>query len=83
MPGPGCETCAQCPEPCDLCAEDHGRAAARAAGEADAQPEHTGPDCWVCAEGRRQDAARAAEEAAAYAPGTVITRGYEPGMSYR
>jgi hypothetical protein len=31
-PGPGCETCAQCPEPCDLCAEDHRQDAARAAG---------------------------------------------------
>jgi hypothetical protein len=45
--------------------------------------EHTA-DCWVCAEGRRMDAARYSEDdVAAYAPGEVITTGYQQGMAYR
>ena len=54
-----------------------------AAAEATRSTEHTGPDCWVCAQGRKRDTERAAREGTACEPGPVITRGYEPGVSYR
>jgi hypothetical protein len=46
--------------------------------------EHTGDDCEICAEARRIDAARYSEDdGAAYAPGSVITTGYDEGIAYR
>jgi hypothetical protein len=44
--------------------------------------EHTA-NCQVCAAARRMDAARGRGDVAAYAPGEVITTGYQQGMAYR
>jgi hypothetical protein len=54
---------------------DARRSAARGA-------EHTA-NCQVCATARRMDAACARGDVAAYAPGSVITTGYDAGIAYR